>query len=192
MKIGIDLDEVLAELMPELIDFYNESQNTSFKIEEFHFFNLEKVWGGTREEAIKKVHEFYKSPSFDKIKPIIGCKEVLDILKKENELFIITSRPKNLEFSTKQWLEKYFPNTFSGVFFTNQFSLSEEKTTKLEICNSLGIEVFIDDHIDYALECLSSNRKVFLFNKPWNQKFEIPESIQRVSNWNEILSGLNS
>lgn len=54
--LAVDVDEVLAHLIPTLADFHNEHYDgdqltsDSFKGHEFH-----KVWGGSREETSRKV-----------------------------------------------------------------------------------------------------------------------------------------
>lgn len=54
--LAVDVDEVLAHLIPTLADFHNEHYggdqltSESFKGHEFH-----RVWGGSREETSKKV-----------------------------------------------------------------------------------------------------------------------------------------
>lgn len=52
MKIGIDLDEVLADFMPQLLRYYNGKYKTNFtreQIKEYKFWNL---WHCTKEQAI--------------------------------------------------------------------------------------------------------------------------------------------
>ena len=56
MKIGIDLDQVLADLLPALIEFHNFTYGTVLTEKQFNSDKFWEVWGGTREEAIKKVY----------------------------------------------------------------------------------------------------------------------------------------
>lgn len=58
MNVGVDLDEVLADFLPSLMDYHNENYGTDFKKEDFHSYQFWHVWGGTREEAIQKYMAF--------------------------------------------------------------------------------------------------------------------------------------
>ena len=122
MKIGIDLDEVLADLVKSLLLWHNEIYGTNLQREKIKSYNLWECWGGTREEAIGKVYEFYNSTQFNSVLPVIGSQRGVRQLSLGNELIVITSRPHDIYDNTKRWIEKYFPDRFSRVELTNQWS----------------------------------------------------------------------
>lgn len=186
MRIGVDLDDTLSNTRQEILNFYNNKYGANLKLEDIKSYNLWETWGGTRDEAIQKIEDFHKTPYFENIKPIDGAKEVLEKLKKNNELYIITARRNNIEKESKEWIKKYFPNIFSKIYFTNQFSSDEMTESKKQICDNLDIDIFIEDDINNALECAEPDRKVFLFDYPWNQSDKLPKGITRVHSWEEI------
>jgi len=186
MKIGVDLDNVLSQSMPALIEFHNKNYGTNQKLEDFKTANFEEAWGGSLEQAIQKIDKFHKTYGFKNLKPIEGAKEVLEKLKKNNELYIITARTDDIKKDTEDWIELYFPNIFSKIYFTNQFSMGNKSIPKKKVCDDLGIDVFIEDNITNVLECTSPNRKVYLFDYPWNQTNKLPEGVERVHSWKEI------
>jgi 5'(3')-deoxyribonucleotidase len=190
MKIGIDLDEVLVDFLPALLKYHNATYGTSLTREDFFTYHYWDIWGGTVEEAIKKVCDFHQTPYFKDLKPIAGTQEAIKRLKEGNELFIITSRQESIASATKAWIAEYFPDAFSDVFLTNQYSLSGDKKTKKEYCELLGIEVLIEDQLKYGLECLAPERKIFLLDCPWNKAKELPEGIKRVYSWQEIIESI--
>lgn len=51
MRIGIDLDDVLAEFLEALIAYHNERYGTTLRTEDFMVYRFWEVWGGTRDEA---------------------------------------------------------------------------------------------------------------------------------------------
>jgi uncharacterized HAD superfamily protein len=187
MKIGIDLDEVLGYFLPTLIEFHNSTYKTDLKINNFHSYDFWDIWGGNREEAIQKVFEFYRSDFFKNIKIIDGSEEAIKKLKKDNELFIITSRPKEIREETFIWIENNFPNVFSEIYFTSDFSKDINLKTKKGVCDDLNIDILIEDSGDYANNCVSSKRKVFLFNYPWNKNIQTKKGVIRINSWEEIL-----
>jgi len=190
MKIGVDLDEVLADYLSAVIDFHNASFASSLKKEDFVSYKFWEVWGGTVDEAIDKIYEFNKTDFFKKIKPVPGSQETLGFLKQNHELFVITSRQEDFANETKVWLDEYFPGVFQSLHFTNKYSKSGESRSKLSVCDELGIDILIEDSLDYALECFSEKRKVFLLDYSWNQSTNLPEKILRVDSWSDILKSL--
>ncbi len=191
MKIGIDIDEVLARFLPAIIRYHNETYNTSLKKEDFKTYNLWESWGGTREESIGKINDFFKTDYFRKIKPISGAQEATRVLKDNNDLSIITSRKDEIAKETNYWVDKHFPNIFSGVHFAGHyFSNGKNSRTKGQICNSLDVDILIEDNFEYALECISPKRKVLLFDYPWNREIKLPQGIKRVHSWEEIIENI--
>lgn len=190
MTIGVDLDEVLAGCLSAIIDYHNFTYHTTLVREQFHSYNLWEVWGGTKDEAIQKVYDFFQSPFAKQIQPISGAKEGVTALKNDHDLVIITSRPHDVALITHEWINKYFPNCFKGVNFANHFAKNGQPVSKATICDNLGVQIFIEDAAHYALECVKPGRKVLLFNNPWNKGVILPKGINRVCSWVEIANCL--
>ncbi len=71
MKIGIDLDDVLIEFLPSLIQYHNEAHSTCLELSQFTSYKFWEIWGGTREQAVQKVYAFHKTPHFQNIPAVI-------------------------------------------------------------------------------------------------------------------------
>lgn len=191
MKIGVDMDSVLADIMPGLNDFHNETYKTNFSLDQYTSYGLSLIWGGTPEEVVEKILDYYQSPYFLKAAPLKGAQEGVDTLSKKHDLVLITSRPYSIEPISKKWLDKYFPKKFKKVVHTNQVLINHHKTKKKsEICLDHDIEIMIDDHLDFAFDCALVCKKVLLFNQTWNQQKKLPHNIIRVNSWLEILKYL--
>jgi uncharacterized HAD superfamily protein len=187
MIIAIDIDEVLGQFMKALVEFHNNKYKTNLKLEDFFSYKFWEVWGGTKEEAIQKVYDFHKTNYFKNIIPVKDSQESVKKIKENNKLFIITSRQDDVIEETKNWIEKNFPNTFSNIYFTNHFSKNGIQKTKKEICDLIDIDILIEDSLEYSLECIKPNRKIFLLDYPWNKKDVLPTGIERVYSWKEIM-----
>ena len=189
MKIGIDLDSVVANIMTPLIDFHNKNYKTNLKLSDHTTFYIEKIWKCTEIEAINRIFEFYQSDFMDKIKPMPGSLDSINYLSKIHELHIITSRPYITDTITNRWVEKYFPNNFKTINHTNQGGKKDShKINKSEVVKRLGISLFIEDHLDFAYDCATLNIKILLMNMPWNQTKKLPKNIERVYSWKEIIN----
>lgn len=193
MLIGVDLDDVLADYIPALCEFHNATYGTSLARENFHSYSFWEVWGGTKEEARKKAIEFRNSSYFDNIQPVAGSIEGVDVLKKSHNLVIITSR--STIDKTNEWLNKHFPNKFSGVYFSHNHYTGKGTREKSDICLDLGVNAMIEDNLEYSLDCALKSIKVLLFNSPWNnQIYKVPllkrfllAKIKRIGSWKEII-----
>jgi len=193
MKIGIDLDEVLADFNSGLIEWHNQKYNTSLQSKDFTSYFFNRVWGGTIEEAIQKVSDFHYSNYFRKLAPIKNSVDVISILSRENDLFVITSRPDFIQEETNRWINSFFEKKFKGIFYSsNHYSKATNSgKTKLQICRDLGVSVLIDDSLNYISQCAFTEVKGLLFgNYPWNQNGNLPANIFRTNNWKEVLEKL--
>jgi uncharacterized HAD superfamily protein len=193
MNIGIDFDDVVADSLSLVIRLHNQQYGTDFTQADFTSSNFEKIWGGTREEAIKKVDSFFASDQLKEISPIAGAIKGIKILKeKGHDLFIITGRSTNDVAETERWLKFHFPDVFKGVYYGNFFTLNKESVyrKKIDICKELGIEIMIEDNLPTALECAVNGMKVFLFDKPWNPYPGLPSGVMRVHSWDEVVDSL--
>lgn len=192
MKIGVDLDAVVADMMSPLIDFHNKKYGTSFKISDHVTFSIEKIWKCTEEEAIKRCFEFFQSDFLNQIKPVSGAIEGINFLSSRHKLHIITSRPHLLNKHTGSWIKEYFPKKFKSINHSNQFSKKGSiKRKKSDICKELKVDLMIEDHLEFAYDCASLNIKILLMNMPWNQTKKLPKNIVRVYSWKEIINKIN-
>jgi uncharacterized HAD superfamily protein len=190
MKIGIDIDEVLAYFLPALIKYHNTTYGTTLKCEHFLSYRFWETWGGTKEDSIQKVYDFFKTNIFKNLEPVNYSQEAVNILKKNNDLIIITARQEEVIEITQKWIDEYFPNMFSDIFFTNSFSKTGVSISKKQICDSQGVEVLIEDSDENAKECYHQNRKIFLIDYPWNRNIILPKEVSRVNSWNEIIQSI--
>ncbi len=187
IKTGVDLDEVLANFIPELNNYYNFTYDTKFKFRDYKFYDLEKTWGGGKERAVEIVKDFYKSEFFYKIKPVSYSQKALEVLSKNSEFIAITSRPEYLQEATEYWIKKFFPEKIKKVFYTGQYVL-QSPLLKLDICLKEDVRVIIEDNLQTSLECAKKGIKSFLLDKPWNQNgSEEANNLVRVKNWKSLL-----
>lgn len=191
MIIAIDLDEVLADTTPALIRYHNDTYGTSFVFEDFNSYEWWNIWGGTREQSVRKFLDFVKTPYFHEVQPVKGSQEAIKKLKERHTLHIVTSRQIELQAETFAWVNRHFPDVFAGLHIANhaQWAISGKTRTKVEICRELEASLLIEDSIMYAKECEEENIPVLLLDYPWN-KDVLPSNTKRVKSWKEILQNL--
>lgn len=188
MKIGIDLDDCINDLLGSFIMFHNERYGTKLIKKDFHCYRYNEVLGISLEEAGKRVMEFYLSPFYDTIVPMPEAMITLYQLKNEgHELAIVTGRPSSVVRITRDWVEKNSPYLFSDIYHTNAYDLDGLKISKSHVCVNLGIKTIIDDDLMHVVDCASFGIKVLVPNRFWNQGV-LPTNATRFHDWNKVSS----
>jgi len=86
---------------------------------------------------------------------------------------------------------KYFPNKFKTVVHTNQATHEGEGSIKeSQICLDLGATAFIDDNLDYCMDCTSNRIESYLYDRPWKETNDHPKNISRVFSWEDLTQKL--
>lgn len=180
-RVGVDLDDVLLDLNTALAAFTNRAYGTSLRREDIHTFNLHEVWGCTRQEARRRIAEFYDSPEHALMIPIDGAQEALEMIASFADTFIITARPEWTRGGTEELLTRHYPSLVSAVTYTNH-------GTKAEVCRTLGVHVFVDDAPHNVDEVAPVVETALLFDAPWNRGYTPAHAnLRRVHSWIQAL-----
>jgi len=194
MNIGVDIDEVLAELTEAFLEYHNRTYGTSFKKKDMFSYSYHEVIGGTEEETRQKLLAFFNTDFFRNIKTVEGAKEAIALLAKKHQLSIITARPHFIRQQTEHLIESHFPKYFSSIILTNQWHGIGAKRSKSEVCKERKVSIMIDDSLHHAKDCAAQGIYVLLMDidYPWNQATELPENIKRVHSWEEIVTEIDN
>ena len=149
-KIGLDIDEVLADWVGAWI--------------EFHKISRPKCWFFDR-DIMAKFNKMKKDNTLDSfyfnLKPLISPDEI----PFEPHCYI-TSRPCSIE-TTEAWLDKFgFPSR-------PVYTVDVEQGTKIEVAKKSGIDIFVDDRYDNFVELNNSGICTFLMDAPHNQRYNV-------------------
>lgn len=187
MKIAIDIDAVLADFLSMFLKYRNDTYGTSWKRKQFYTYVWAEVFGESKEKMYSVLVDFFSSDYLRQIEPMPGAAKGVKEISKKNRLYIVTSRPRIIADITRDWLNKYFPEIFEKIYFSNQPAYGSFGSTKGEICHQTGADLFIDDQYKYCQECEKEGIKVLLFDNPWNKEDKLPKRIIRVFSWPEIV-----
>jgi uncharacterized HAD superfamily protein len=189
MTIGFDLDDVLMDFRKSLHSYHNRRYSTNHQYQDCRE-NLSVIWNCDETEAVRRVFEFYYSAEHWDTLPVIGAVKGITQLSEGHNLFIVTAKSEEFKDQTQAWLDKYFPAKFNGLFFTNQYHGHGSKRTKGEVCQELGLQLFIDDSLHNVEDVAGYGIPALLFDAPWNQG-EVTPPIIRVYSWDEIVAVLS-
>lgn len=186
MKIGLDIDDVLAQFAAGFIPFINRKYGTTFAFHDFVDYNSWTVMDITQTEFHKRVYEFYDSDEFDLLEPEENAPESVKKLSREHTFIAVTSRPDRVRERTEQWINKHVPY-IKTILHSNQFTLDNSASiTKLSLCKAHDISILIEDAPKYTDEVSGGGIETILLNKPWNQEYQPPTGATRANSWVEI------
>lgn len=192
MKIGIDIDGVILDYervlktYGDLYDFIELKKDGIINRNE-HYLRNRYDW--TDEERMNFVNKYFLKLS--KNTPLIpGAKDVIDMLQKEgNEFIIISARGGMIEEMKDVAIEKFDEE---GLSFNKYYWKQEDK---LEVAQNENIDVMIDDSYDVCKRLSSNGIKTIYFRDKEMKILEQNENLKEVSNWGEIyryIKGMQS
>ena len=171
------------------LKFRNKIYGTNYTKEDIFNYDFWTVFKTSREQSINDVLDFYNSPEFEGVGPIPDSQTAVSILSEKYFLAALTARPDFIRDKTLRWIDRYFPNSFSEIHFTNHFAGNGAVKNKSDVCIKNGYGVLIDDYHGHANECARRGINVFLMEQPWNWETLHPRVV-RVRNWQEVLQKL--
>lgn len=192
MKIGIDIDEVLAAFVESLFDYHNMTRGTNFDKKEIKSNFFSDYVGFSKEETNLFLEEFFKSNSHVDVLPVVGAMEAIQQLS-NYDLVAITIRPESWRLQTQEWLNKNFKNVFLRLYMLGVEASSQGGTlqSKEDLSTKLGLDLFIEDSLSTSKKISGKGIPVILLDKPWNQG-ELPENVYRVKTWEDVIEQIKS
>lgn len=188
MRIGIDIDGVLTNMLREMVDYgtkfcYEHGVNYSINLNGYY----EDEILGISDDEVRKFWKEYLLQYMEKCPIRNFASEVISKLNENNDIYIITARNNeglgendDVQNITKKWLSennvKYKEIIFSGE-------------NKLEVCKQNKIDVMIEDSPKNIME-LSKEIKVMCFNNQYNSDVE-GKNIVRVYSWYDVFRKIN-
>ena len=186
--IGLDLDDVLVDCNSALQSFHNARYGTRLTREDITTYSLGEMWGCSREEAGRRIDEFFDSPEHDTISPVPGAVDAVRELQQKCTVIVVTGRPKSASRQTRALLAKNYPTLVDSIHFAGSHFGREGEMTKGDLCRTFGVEMFVDDAAHFAEDVASVVERVLLFDTPWNRDHALSlPNMQRVHSWSEIL-----
>jgi uncharacterized HAD superfamily protein len=187
-RYGIDLDGVCFDFVGAFSSWLKAKLNLSYEdnqITEYHWYRC--IPGMSETDFFREFHNFGHAGMYESLGLIHGCVAGVHRMLANGQLWFITARPDYVKAQTIEAVKRAFGLDERQIVF------SHGKDYKANAVNSLQIDTFVEDGPQYA-ESIAANTgaKVYLIDKPYNQKVNHPK-IHRVISWDEILvrEGLN-
>lgn len=202
-----DCDELLVPTMNSFRKFMHENFNIAIPEEIEDFEKIELQLGCTRDEMISWWSAFNTTDYLNKNK-IAPNRDLLNFIwersKKGYESNIITSRPEyECRTNTEYWVREYFGNAITHISHCNSYSENDhvrkrKKSEAIqELLNDNDFFLFAEDTHTHAIDVAEShpdNSMIYLLEKTWNRKREIPmlDNLVRVSDEKQMIAHMRS
>jgi len=184
MKIAFDLDDVLLEVTPLFLQWYNQKKGTSFRYEDIQTYHYGEALGFSKEEEAALIDEFALQDTLYRQPADPQAKKTVRRLSRKSELYIITSRFTALE-KCEDWVRREFGTIFKSIIFKNrQGSVDDEKPPKWQVAQEQGIRILVDDALHHLIPAAERGLGAIILDKPWNRE-EVP-GVLRAHNWREL------
>jgi hypothetical protein len=185
MKIAVDVDGVLLDLMERFCNVINREQKTKFSkdiITDWEFFHIFNI---TEKKAYEIFHILYEKS--DDL-PFIDAKApfYLKNMKDRHSIDIVSARDGKFKKELQMKLKSH--GIRKGSHYENLI-LVESKPYDIKL--KLDYDLFIDDNPN-LVEPISQNgdKYLLLYSQPWNQHISTANNVIRVETWDEIFESI--
>ena len=179
MKIGVDIDSVVCELMPALLCRVNIKYGTAIKYEDIMEWNWKFTTpDGAIHDGYAEIHEAMRDKEFALALPVVdgafeGVRELMDMVPFGNVVYI-TSRGLDVQQTTEKWLRDRMTKS----------CLEKPKVIFTQLNkNGHDLDVLIDDNIDTALSFAKSGGMAILYRRPWSNDSDKIHELIKYDGW---------
>ena len=213
MKIGIDLDDVMAICSVPYLRRFAQEFNVELPDESQIGWHLlsQKERGHTPMPGLERVSleqrdqfriRLYDSTFFSELEVYKDCPAVLErLVAAGHELYFITARAERRRYITETWLREkgIFDHAkavhlkpmgdFRPEYPRGRYDPAGSAEYKSRLAAELELDAFCEDDVVIAQTLARSGVRVFLFDQPWNREVS-GERITRVAGWTDLAQHL--
>jgi len=171
MKIGLDIDNVLANTFSELADYFNRYMGREHTPPE--------VVEVMRRDKLKMLGYWFvtwRDQLLTKLTPLDGAQATVRTWHSRHEIVLVTSRLSVFNRQTRSWLAKH-DIPFHQLHHAREFHKYKK---------AVGCDIFVEDNLEECEVLAGHCPQVFLIDQPWNRRPVRANNIIRVAGWAEL------
>ncbi len=177
MKIGIDIDNVIANTFQDLVPHFNQFVGQKMEpIQVIQFMRRRKL------KMLGYYLNAWKNRIMTTVTLIDGAAETIRQWYQAHNIKLITSRMPLFNQQTRYWLKKH-----NIPFHELHHAKEMNKYKKAD-----GCQIFIEDNIEESEILADHCERILLLDHPWNRRKPCKSNIIRVKNWQEIKLALDT
>ncbi|MFQ5920878.1 MAG: hypothetical protein ACE5JV_02550 [Nitrososphaerales archaeon] len=180
MKIALDVDGVLADIIHVWLEEYNKTNNRTLKKQEISQWDFWKGFGYDRyrfyEELSRCWSRWEEVPVMEQ-----SIASSVEKLNSAGTVDIVTARDAASAEFVKQWLKH------NEIMYSRYVPVMRGRDKA-----DLSYDVFIDDSPLNAVSIASKGKRVLLYDQPWNRSVNHSKvvRIKRLEEAVDVISGL--
>ncbi|TMC75208.1 MAG: hypothetical protein E6J09_13645 [Chloroflexi bacterium] len=204
MKIGIDLDDVMAICAVAYLRKFAEEYRVELPDEReigWHLLRDMDPYVSPEERDRFRI-KLYDGTFFSELEVYEDCPAVLEqMVAAGHELYFITARAERRRYITETWLrEKGILDHAKAVHLKpigdfrpeyprGRYDATGSAEYKTRLAKELVLDAFCEDDIVIAKTLADAGIRVFLFDQPWNRDL-VGDRVTRVHGWTELAQHL--
>ena len=204
MKIGIDLDDVMAICAVAYLRKFAEEYRVELPDEReigWHLLRDMDPYVSPEERDRFRI-KLYDGTFFSELEVYEDCPAVLEqMVAAGHELYFITARAERRRYITETWLrEKGILDHAKAVHLKpigdfrpeyprGRYDATGSAEYKTRLAKELVLDAFCEDDIVIAKTLADAGIQVFLFDQPWNRDL-VGDRVTRVHGWTELAQHL--
>ena len=177
MKICVDIDDILCDLVQTGVRLYNSKAGTNIALSDITSFNLRECMSNTDADGVLAI--FNGVEIYDHLKPIPDSQWGLETLFKQgHHVFLATATPYKSFASKVEWVCKNFS------------CVAPEDIICIQNKSVLNCDIMVDDKLDNLTKNLCER---IALDYPWNRNKdkEFVYDIIRAHSWKDIVNIIN-
>lgn len=176
MKVGIDIDDVVAEYVHDFLRWLNHVSGVELNYDTLLDENLYSLPAKKEDidEAFRLSHMHLRNltPAHR------AALNIRDIVLDGHDVTFVTSRDPKYRRVTLEWL--YGRDMLLGSVLMTPY--------KGHMCRKMGIDVMIEDMPKHLMRCQASGIPTIVFDQPWNGRTLYAN--ERVYYWDQVPKAL--
>ncbi len=194
MKIYIDFDDVICETARHYTVLARELFGIDLPYEDIQFFDLKKAFRLNDEQYEALMAAGHRADNLLSHEETPYASAVINSwINAGHEVYVITGRPFNSYDPSRQWLDDH------GLSRTRLYCVDKygRENMSCRLSFSMSLEELYELSFDIAIEDSPASFehimhfegcRVFVFDRPWNRKAELPgDNFIRCRDW-EVIS----
>ena len=185
LRIGVDVDDVLAESLPGYLDAFRSHFGRDVKIEEAAW----EIFPRYPEISTAEMWRFFarlEETDFLGTRPVYpeAASAMRTLARAGHRLVVVTGRLLAHCDHTRRLLQNAgIVGLFEDLVHRNGEAAAEYKR---RVVRERRLDLLIEDELHVAVATALVSVPVLLFDRPWNQG-KLPWGVTRVANWDHVL-----
>ncbi|MCL6639056.1 MAG: hypothetical protein K6T80_05155 [Firmicutes bacterium] len=177
MRLGVDIDGVLADSLALWVKELNQFFKKSKRVEEIQLYDICETY----EITFKQLEDFMRargSQIMSNVPVMRGASYYLSRIKQYHDIYIVTARDGKYERETRDWLKRH------GIPYDDLCLLGSHQ--KQSACLDLRLGAMVEDTLEIGLKVSAAGVPVLLYDAPYNRG-DLPPLVVRHSSWEEVF-----